>query len=209
MKEITKQEEIEKCNCEPPTPKSFWRQTEWNVCTRSRYPLATNGLAEKAVQPVKQCIARQTGGCSLEERFLAFSLTYEYRITPHCMTGVAPSELLLSRVLATRLNRLFPDISDTVKQEQQGQVSRHDSKAQEPCFDKSDRAFVENFSATDLATLRLPAVVTAANRPVSYICWTKQGSAVIMWTKWDQEFKTHRLTAMSCLQLWAWTCHLR
>ena len=74
------------------------------------YHPATNGLAEKAVQTVKQGIAKQRGSRPLEEKLLAFLLTY--RVTPHCTTGVTPSELLMGRILATRLNRLFPDISE-------------------------------------------------------------------------------------------------
>ena len=136
------------------------------------YHPATNGLAEKAVQTVKQGIAKQRGSRPLEEKLLAFLLTY--RVTPHCTTGVTPSELLMGRILATRLNRLFPDISERVKREQQRQICGHNAKAQERKFDRGDRVFVKNFSSTNPATW-LSAVVTDIRGPVSYVCFTSQG----------------------------------
>ena len=98
------------------------------------------------------------------------------RVAPHCTTGVTPSELLMERILATRLSRLFPDISEIerVKREQQRQISGHNAKAQERKFDRGDRVFLRNFSSTNPATW-LSAVVTDIHGPVSYVRFTSQG----------------------------------
>ena len=97
-------------------------------------------FSRKAVQTVKQGIAKQRGSRPMEEKLLAFLLTY--RVTPHCTTGVTPSELLMGCILAVRLNRLFPDISERVKREQQRQIRGHNPMAQERKFDRGDRVFV-------------------------------------------------------------------
>ena len=49
---------------------------------------STNGLAERAVQTVKQSL-KQINGNSVEEKLSKFLLTY--RITPHTTTGIPPS----------------------------------------------------------------------------------------------------------------------
>ena len=108
----------------------------------------------------------------MEEKLLAFLLTYS--VTPHCTTGVTPSELLMGRILATRLNRLFPDISERVKREQQRQISGHNAKPQERKFDRGDRVFVKNFSSTNPATW-LSAVVIYIHGPGSLVWFTSKG----------------------------------
>ena len=136
------------------------------------YHPATNGLAEKAVQTVKLGVARQNKSRSLEERLASFLLTY--RVTPHSTTHTAPCELLMGRRLATRLNRIFPDTSSTVKKEQHQQVAFRDKHARVREFSAGDRVFVKNFSRS-VPSMWLPAVVTAVNGPVSYSCFSSLG----------------------------------
>ena len=52
------------------------------------YHPATNDLADKSVQTVKNGLSRQGREHSMEERFAAFLLTY--RVTPQSTTGIAP-----------------------------------------------------------------------------------------------------------------------
>ena len=82
------------------------------------YHPATNGLMEKAVQTVKQGIAKAERKPSHGRE-----ATGVFTHVPRCTTGVTPSELLMGRILATRCDRLFPDISERVKREQQRQMS--------------------------------------------------------------------------------------
>ena len=62
--------------------------------TSAPYHLATNGLAERAVQIVKKGLKKVTEG-TIRSRLA--QLLFAYRIMPHSTTGVSPSELLLGR----------------------------------------------------------------------------------------------------------------
>ena len=64
--------------------------------TSSPYHLSTNGLAERCVQTMKLGIKRTKGG-SLQEKLSTF--LFDYCITPHSITVVAPCELLIKRRL--------------------------------------------------------------------------------------------------------------
>ena len=56
------------------------------------YHPSSNGQAERVVQTLKLGIKRMQGG-SIQERVSKF--LFDYRITPHVTTGVAPCELLM------------------------------------------------------------------------------------------------------------------
>ena len=62
--------------------------------TSAPYHPATNGLAERAVQTVKQFLKKPSSD-SLQTRLSCFLL--QYHITPHTTTGTSPAELLLGR----------------------------------------------------------------------------------------------------------------
>ena len=83
-------------------------------CTSPYHP-SSNGLAERAVQTVKQGISKLEG--TIQFRLSRFLLTY--RITPQTSTGLAPSELLMGRRLRTRHDQLHPDTTQRVLQKQE------------------------------------------------------------------------------------------
>ena len=87
------------------------------------YHPSSNGLAERAVQALKRGIAR-TSGTTLQRRVSKF--LFKYRLTPHSVTGVAPSELLFGRRIRCRLDLWFPDTSQRVQSQQQKQKQAHD-----------------------------------------------------------------------------------
>ena len=87
------------------------------------YHPSSNGLAERAVQALKRGIAR-TSGTTLQQRVSKF--LFKYRLTPHSVTGVAPSELLFGRRIRYRLDSWFPDTSQRVQSQQQKQKQAHD-----------------------------------------------------------------------------------
>ena len=60
------------------------------------YHPSSNGLAEKAVQIVKQGL-KKAGTGTLKAKLAR--LLFNYHITPHTTTGVSPAQLLMGRNL--------------------------------------------------------------------------------------------------------------
>ena len=73
--------------------------------TSAPYHLASNGLAERAVQIVKRGLKKTTGG-SVRSRLAKF--LFAYRLTPQSTTGVSPAEMLLGKRPRSRLDILRP-----------------------------------------------------------------------------------------------------
>ena len=63
--------------------------------------------------------------CAIQERLSKF--LFSYRITPHTVTGVSPAELLMGRRLHSRLDLLYPGISQKVQTQQSKQKQGHDN----------------------------------------------------------------------------------
>lgn len=133
-----------------------------HVTTASYHP-SSNGLAECAVQTFKQGLKR-TPGSSIQERVSKF--LFNYRITPHTTTGVSPATLLMGRRLRSRLDRLFPDLSDTVQSQQSKQAQQHDSTKPLRTFKIGDRVYVKDFSTTPITWI--PGKVVKVTGPLSY-----------------------------------------
>jgi len=75
------------------------------------YHPASNGLAERAVQTVKQGFKRIKDG-TLTDKIARF--LFSYRTTPQSTTGVTPAELLMNQKLQSRLDLLKPDLAQRV-----------------------------------------------------------------------------------------------
>ena len=108
----------------------------------SPYHPSSNGLAEKAVQIVKQGLKKMNDG-SLNDRLA--KLLFNYRITPHSTTGISPSELLMSRKLKSRFDLLKPNIATRVIQKQREQKDSHDSHAIGRQFQEGDSVYARDF----------------------------------------------------------------
>ena len=102
------------------------------------YHPASNGLAERAVQTLKRGLQAVQGG-DLNTRLSRFLL--QYRVTPHSVTGIAPSELLMKRRLRTHLDLLKPDVSQKVTTKQ----FRALDSSQERRFVVGENVFVRNW----------------------------------------------------------------
>ena len=76
--------------------KYFMRKNGIKHTKSAPYHPSTNGLAERAVQVVKQGLKKYKEG-TMEERLA--KVLFAYRITPHSTTGVPPAELLLGQKL--------------------------------------------------------------------------------------------------------------
>ena len=115
------------------------------------YHPSSNGLAEQAVQTVKEGVKKMKGPLELKlSRFL-----FKYRVTPQTTTGVAPAELLMGRRLRKHLDLLYPSVRDRVRQRQRAQESRTGGKERQ--FKPQDRVMCCNFAD---GPKWLPGVVT-------------------------------------------------
>ena len=130
--------------------------------TSALYHPSTNGLAERAVQILKQGLKKVKNG-SMEDRIAKVLMTY--RVTPHSTTGVSPSELLIGRKLRTRLDLLRPDPSKRVEQKQLKQKTSHDSKAKARDLKVGDSVLVRNYVGNKKW---LNGVVKSQTGPVSF-----------------------------------------
>ena len=110
--------------------KKFLQLNRIRHITLAPYHPSTNGLAERAVQTVKQGI-KQMEGDSLEEKLSRF--LHKYRIAPHSTTGISPSELLMGKRLRSRLDLIYPDVSSQVEGKQWKQKC-HDKKQETRTF---------------------------------------------------------------------------
>ena len=70
------------------------------------YHPSSNGLAEKAVQTFKEAIKKTKG--DIDDRIARF--LFQYRITPHAITGQSPAQLLLKCQPRSALDLMVPDV---------------------------------------------------------------------------------------------------
>ena len=123
------------------------------------YHPASNGLAERAVQTVKNGL-RKTVGPNLETRLYRFLAMY--RLTPQTTTGESPAELLLKRRPRSRLDLTCPDIQGKV-------LSKQSSSLRDRCNERSffcgDAVWSMNFAG---APKWLPGVLETQTGPVSF-----------------------------------------
>ncbi|XP_034549867.1 uncharacterized protein K02A2.6-like [Notolabrus celidotus] len=122
---------------------------------------ASNGLAERAVQTVKDGLKRMTGD-SLSVRLSRF--LFKYRLTPHTTTACSPAEMLMGRRPKSRLDLLRPDIEAKQAKQKEG----HDHHARERQLMPEDRVYVKNFSSNSTQQW-LPGVILKKSGPVSYV----------------------------------------
>ena len=129
----------------------------------SPYHPASNGLAERAVQILKNGLRKVTQG-TLESRLSR--VLFKYRITPHTTTGKSPAELLMGRPLRSHLDQLRPDSSLKVRQSQERQKASHDTHAKHRSFQVGETVFVREFVGNKSSWSA--GVVTEIRGPLSY-----------------------------------------
>ena len=140
----------------------FMQKNEIVHVKSAPYHLSSNGLAERAVQTLKRRIA-QTSGTTLQERVSKF--LFKYRLTPHSVTGVAPSELLFGRRIRCRLDR-----------SQRVQKQTYDSTAPLRSFRVGDTVYAEIFTGS--SPKWLPGTIVKVTGPLSYHVELESGHTV-------------------------------
>ncbi|XP_064653028.1 uncharacterized protein K02A2.6-like [Lineus longissimus] len=133
---------------------------------------ASNGLAERAVQSVKEGIDKLVSG-SIETKMARF--LFKYRSTPHATTGRTPAEMMFNRQIKTHLDLLHPDVRATVGEKQGKQKLYHDTHAKERNFEVGDKVYVTNFSS---GPCWLKGVITERTGPLSFVVELVDGRMV-------------------------------
>ena len=132
------------------------------------YHPASNGLAERAVQTVKEALKKTTG--DLETRLARF--LFQFRLTPHATTGQPPAELLMERRPRSHLDSLFPSVAQRVQQSQERQETNYDQHVQSRTFQVGDEVYVVNHRGSPKW---LPGVVVKLLGPLNLIVKVKGG----------------------------------
>ena len=124
------------------------------------YHPSSNGLAERAVQTVKEGVKKMKGPLEVKlARFL-----FKYRVTPQATTGIAPAELLMGRRLRTHLDLLYPSVKDRVRQRQMAQETRTSEHGRQFKPELGDRVMCRNFAD---GPKWLPGVITECDSATS------------------------------------------
>ena len=135
------------------------------------YHPASNGLAECMVQTFKQAMRRsRNDGIPFQHRLANFLL--KYRTTPHTTTNIAPCELLMGRVLRTRLDMLRPNLEMKVYTELAKQKQRHDEHSKERNFKTGDTVWARDFRGS---TKWVSGIIIQSIGPVSYMIQLQDG----------------------------------
>ena len=114
----------------------FLKQNGIRHIRTAPYHPASNGLAERDEM-------RKMSGGSVETRVSRFLA--RYRITPQTSTGVSPAELLLGRKPRSRLDLVYPEIGNKVRQSQAFQKQAHDWHTKERTMQEGEAVYASNF----------------------------------------------------------------
>ena len=104
---------------------------------------ASNGLAERAVQLVKNGLKKDADG-TLSERLGRILLNY--RVIPHGTTGVSPSELMFGRIIKSKVDLVKPDLTTRVENNQYKQKDFHDQHSRTRKFLVGEGIMYRNFN---------------------------------------------------------------
>lgn len=152
--------------------KTFLQQNGIRHTTSAPYHPATNGLAERAVQTLKQFLKKSTRGL-LENNISKF--LFRYRITPHSTIGVSPSELLYGRSIQSNLDLMIPSVCSTVQTKQDKQKQTHDKSSHSRSFTVDDEVYIRDFPEN---RKWIPGTIEKVCGPLTYLIKLSDGCSV-------------------------------
>ena len=100
--------------------KKFRKENDVKHQLTPPYHPSSNGQAERAVQIFKRSMEARPKGRTIRHQISILLL--QYRSTPNTSTGKTPSELLMTRVLRTRLSLVKPTVGGEIRDRQQSQT---------------------------------------------------------------------------------------
>ena len=123
--------------------RSFMKRNGIKHVRTPPYHPASNGIAERAVQTLKDSIKKLKKG-SLETRLSRF--LFKYHVTPHSVTGVAPADIMFGRRLRTHLDVLKPDLSRKVIRNNEHQKNWYNIRVNQRDFKVGDLVYARNYA---------------------------------------------------------------
>ena len=93
---------------------------------------------------------------------------FHQHLTPHTSTRNSPAELLMGRRPRSLLDVVLPDLSTTVRQQQERQKLQHDRHIKVRKFSEGDSVFMRNFSPQHPHLTWIPGQILITRGPVSY-----------------------------------------
>ena len=151
---------------------SFLRANGVSLVTSAPYHPSSNGLAERAVQILKNGLKKVRDG-SINTRLA--KILFSYRLTPQSTTGEAPAELLLGRRPRSRLDLVRPNLAERVESKQGQQKANHDASARSRVFNVGDAVYALNFRPGEKW---LHGSIIAVTGPVSFVIELTNGARV-------------------------------
>lgn len=142
------------------------------------YHPATNGLAERFVQTLKNALkAAQTDPGTLKKKLAQFLLTY--RNTLHATTNETPARLFMGRALRTKLDLLKPNMEDQVQRKQlRAMMDYHSGRFRE--FEEGQTVVVRDYRAGGKWT---PGTIKKRTGQLTYEVMTDNTTIPMTWRR--------------------------
>ena len=159
--------------------------------TSSIYSPHMNGLAERMVQTFKDSVGTFEGVKDVQAKIDQFLL--KYRITPHTVTGISPSEMMLSRNVRTIFDLMRPHtkLEDRVFRYQDKMKEKH-RRPRQVILNQGDNVLVRHYGK---GLKWLSGKIKKQTGPVTYQCVLEDGTIVLRHQ--NQLWKDVRNTANS------------
>jgi len=137
------------------------------------YHPSSNGAAERTVQILKQALRKHAesmkrGGNKRSLKHQLANCLFQYRNTPHSVTGVTPSELFLKRKPRTKFSVLLPNMEDHIR-DQQGKQQRQHDKSRVKMRELSPRDSVNVRNTRGGVEKWVPGTVIRRLGPLTYL----------------------------------------
>jgi hypothetical protein len=155
------------------------------------YHPSSNGLAENMVKTFKSACGKFEGG-GIQEKLDKF--LFKYRITPHCTTGIAPTELMLGRKVRTVFDLIKPITAIKVKVTEKQKENYSKGKRMQWDILPNENVTIRNYGQ---GPKWVPAIIEKQTGPVTYKCKTENGTTTLRHKEqiWKDERKPVTVTA--------------